>query len=138
MRKKLALAAVALFTVAIPAMAMTGADDVQRYKMHLAMYDGDQKVAEPVLVVAAGESSRIEIEPGNGAYYRATVSLSPSADNKISFQSDFDVSSSTIGVQKAKPFLTLGSGELGRIEFGNQSDVQKPFRVDVTVDTLTN
>lgn len=134
MRKVLASLAIGLaFGVVTPGSAVPAQPT---YQIAMDMSAGDQLISQPRLVTASGEPAEFSIQPGNGASYRATVTIDRLADGTLHVSSAFAVISTLTGAITATPKLIVRPNEKFTIEFGNSSAVHKPFRADLTISPV--
>lgn len=138
MKVRAALAGASLVAGCFSAAALSADGGTGDYRVSMTIYDGDRIVGEPTLDVRSGEPAKIAIEPGDGSYYRATVSVAPQAKVKFRLTSHFDVSSATLGTQSADPLLDVLPGEAGTIEFGERTAEHRPFRAVVHIDRIVS
>lgn len=130
----LGLAVVAASSLAAPS---TQADEVAtRYRIAMEMRAGDKLVGEPSMIVEEGKPARVEIEPGDGSFYHATLLLNQEGRNRIGVLSDFNISSPRTGEVRALPDLKLVPGRPAEITLGEGADGKPAFIARVTVSKV--
>ncbi len=87
-----AMAALTLSTFAFANPVPQAADAAQRYNIELQLYDGNAVVAEPKLIVAAGEPAVFSISGSTRLDYHIEIIASPKGKEKTSVALDAKVS----------------------------------------------
>jgi hypothetical protein len=87
-----AMAALTLSTFAFANPAPQAANAAQRYKIELQLYDGNAVIAEPKLIVAAGEPAVFSISGSTRLDYHIEIIASPKGKEKTSVALDAKVS----------------------------------------------
>jgi hypothetical protein len=130
------LGPIALAAGSLAAQSAAADDVVTRYQFAMEMRVGDHVVGQPSLIVEEGKPLRIEIAPGDGSFYNATLIFSRENKNRIGMMSDFEISSPETGAVRALPELELVPGKAGLIEFGQTATGRPGFSARVTVSEL--
>lgn len=104
------------------------------YAVTLKLHDGDRLVAEPRLTVIAGATTQIEIRDAEGHGFSMSMVARPQSDATVGVSSTIDATSITGFRQAIHPTLVVKLGQDAVIAFGQDSDTQKPFRVNLTVE----
>jgi len=104
------------------------------YTVSIKLHDGDRLVGEPRLKVIAGATTQIEIRDAEGHGFSMTMVARPQSDTTVGVSSTIDATSITGFRQAIQPTLVVKLGQDAAIAFGQDSDTQKPFRVNFTVE----
>lgn len=106
------------------------------YRVSVVLHDGDRLLGEPRLETLAGQPARIEIRDAQGHGVSMSLTAVPQAGSTVGVTSTIDVTSQTGAHHAANPTLVVKLGEPAAIAFGEDGGVQKPFRVDFTVELV--
>jgi hypothetical protein len=136
MRKVLTSLAIGLASAGVTPGSAVPAQPTYQYQIAMDMSAGDQLISRPRLVTGAGEPAEFSIQPGNGASYRATITIDRLSDGKLHVSSAFAVVSVLTGAITATPNLIVLPNEKFTVEFGNSSAVYKPFRADLVISRI--
>jgi hypothetical protein len=106
------------------------------YQLAMDMSAGGTLISQPRLVITTGEPAEIVIEPGDGASYRATITISPVEGGKLAHTSAFAVISTQTGAVTATPQLVISPDAKFALQFGVDSPARKPFRADLVISRI--
>lgn len=107
--------------------------EVATYSLALEITDNGQLIGQPRLGVGSGETAVVHIEPGDGRSYKLSMTLTGTADERVTVTSQVEATSPTLGSVSFAPVLTVRSGEVARIEYGNEAPGVEPLKIAFTV-----